>query len=137
MWGKGISRALVAAAALALTACGHSWVSPPAAPIDFYEPPATVVTVKASGVDPQVLHLFDGRKVTFVNSDTRRHVFQSDTHPEHDMCGGAVEVALEPGEQREVVLDTSDWLCYYHDEEDPSFLPLRGAIIVHANGAQG
>lgn len=127
---------LVAAAALALVlalqGCGSASVSPPEGPPTPSPPlPPAIGTFTATGVNPQVIHVFEGRKATFVNEDTRAHNIFSDAHPTHTQCGGAVNVgALMPGERREVVNLPID-ACYFHDDNDPADRAFQGVLVVH------
>ena len=93
-----------------------------------------VVTLGEGNVTPQVLHLYEGRRVTFVNADTRPRTIFGDIHPAHRMteCQPVNVGTLEPGERHEV-----DWpaavfaICYFHEEAEPDRRSLQGVVVVH------
>jgi hypothetical protein len=125
----GLNLALLAAA------CGSSGGGPSGPP----EPSPTplgppVMTITASGVDPQVLHTFDAREtVTFVNADARAHDLRSDPHPQHTDCPAINGGPIPPGERREIAGPSLPrfTLCYYHDEADPTNSAYRGVVVTH------
>jgi hypothetical protein len=126
-------RALSAASlALVLAGCGSSTITTPPPPANqpTPEPLKTEVTIRASGVDPQVFHIFDVRKVKFVNADNKPHSIFSDPHPAHDTCGGMLNVTLQPGEER-VIENLPLDACFFHDESDPAAQAFQGVLVVH------
>jgi len=99
--------------------------------------PATVlppiITLRASGPDPQVLHIYEGRKVTFRNADSRVWEIYGDVHPDHKgPCPEMNLGALAPGESREVLASNAFYaLCFYHDESAPSSQARAGLIVFY------
>lgn len=118
------------AATLALAGCGSSSVSTPPAPTPLASPLPIDVTIRASGFDPTVRHIFEGRTVIFINADGRAHAIFSDKHPAHDTCGGVLNVTVEPGGQRQVAGLPPD-ACFFHDESDPASPAFQGVLVVH------
>jgi plastocyanin len=118
------------AAALALPGCGSSSISLPPPAASPSAPPPTEVTIRASGFDPAVLHVFEGRAMTFVNADGVPHAVFADKHPAHDTCGGRLNVTVAPGERRRVE-DLPIDACYFHDEADPAAPAFQGVLVVH------
>lgn len=117
--------------ALAGAGCGSSKITTPGGPPPTLAPIPAEVTISARGVTPQVLHIFDGRKVTFINADTRARAIFSDTHPGHGGCGGILNVGtLAPGERREVTGLPPD-ACFYHEEGDPGATAFQGVMVIH------
>ena len=118
------------AAALMLAGCGSSSISVPPPAASPSAPLPTEVTIRASGFDPTVLHVFEGRAMTFVNADDKPHAVFSDRHPAHDTCGGRLNVVVAPGERRRVESLPID-ACFFHDEIDPGAPAFQGVLIVH------
>jgi hypothetical protein len=129
-----LSCAALAASILTLS-CNRAITSSndvgPALPIVVLPP---VVVLRPSGPDPQVLEIHEGRKVTFINGDTRPRQIFGDVHPTH--TGGACPEmnlgALQPGESREVVWSHTRYIiCYYHDEAAPDIAAQQGVLVVY------
>lgn len=118
---------------LALSGCGKSITSTRDNPTPgpTYSPGPAFVTITSSGLQEQVVHVFDERKVTFVNNDSRAHSMFADRHPAHDDCNGILNVGmLQPGERREVTgLQVN--ACFFHDDTDPSAFPFTGVLVIH------
>lgn len=88
-------------------------------------------TLRASGLDPSVVHVYLDRRATFVNEDTKTHLIFSDPHPGHSECGGALNLGpLLPGERREVT-NLPFGVCGFHDDTDPANPGLRGTLVIH------
>src|SRR5262245_49957454 len=112
---RRVVRAGLPLAALAfIVACGSSRVSTlPPQPVPTDQPP--IVTIRASGVDPNPLHLFNGPEVTFINADSVPHSIYSDPHPAHNTCKGLIAVVdLQPGQQVKISGLPFD-ACFFHD----------------------
>jgi len=129
------ARRLVVGLALLSAACGSSGGGPSGPPEPSPTPlgPPTM-TIRASGVDPQVLHTFDEREtVIFVNADSRPHDVRSDPHPAHTDCPALNLGAMMPGERREIAGPSLPpfTLCYYHDETDATNNSFRGVVVTH------
>ena len=124
--------AAAVALGLVLGACGSSNIyTRPAVPSEIPPPAPAIVRITANGNDPQVAHVFDDKKVTFINTDTREHSIFSDLHPTHNDCGGVLNVgALQPGETREVT-NLQIGACYFHDDTAPTTFAFRGLVIIH------
>jgi hypothetical protein len=116
--------------ALVLAACGSSTITSSRPPL-VLPPGPYVIRLVPQGVEPQVLHVWQGRSFSVVNDDVRPRVVQADPHPAHDECGGLLNFgALRPGERREV--DEAPFGgCFFHDEDEPTRLALQGAVIIH------
>ena len=125
-------RAFAAASlALVLAGCGSSNITtPPARNLPTPEPVRTEVTIRASGIDPTVFHIFDTRKVKFVNADNTPHSIFSDQHPAHDTCRGVLNVTLQAGESLEIENLPID-ACFFHDESNPAAVAFQGVLVVH------
>ena len=125
----------VAALGLALSglACGSvsstsSTTLPPPGPAAS---PPYFVTVTASGVSPQVTHVWQGGAVIFRNDDARAHSFFSDPHPAHHECAGILNLGpLRPGERREIK-QLPIQACFFHKEEDPGNRAFQGVVVGH------
>ena len=122
------------ALALACLACGSAsstaGSSSPPPPEPVASPPY-YVTVSATGVTPQVTHVWQGRAVIFRNDDTRSHTFFADMHPTHRECSGLLNLgALRPGERREVK-DLPINACFLHSDDDPANRAFWGVVVVH------
>lgn len=117
-------------AALLVSACGSSSISTPPPPASPGPLPRAEVTIRASGFEPTVLHIYEGRAVKFINADSQAHSIFSDRHAAHDTCGGILNVRLEPGEERQLASLPID-ACFFHDESDPGAAAFQGVLIVH------
>jgi hypothetical protein len=135
----GASRPWAAAASLALAVaclgCGGAnsttGSNPPPTPAEPVPSPPYIVTVSATGVTPQVTHVWQGRAVVFRNDDSRAHAFFMDAHPTHQECAGLLNLgALRPGERREVG-NLPINACFFHGEEDPANRAFWGVVVVH------
>jgi hypothetical protein len=116
-----------------VSSCGSASISTPVAttPTPAPEPSVEpVVKLSGTGAVPQILHIFSGKTVTFVNNDDRPHVIQADPHPAHTQCSGRLNIGrMLPGERREVEVEYG--LCFYHDEMDPANPAYMGMTILH------
>lgn len=124
----------VAAGLVLSSGCGSSTITSTRgtpSPGPTFSPGPAIVTITATGITEQVVHVFDERKATFVNNDSRPHAIFSDRHPTHEDCGGILNVGtLAPGERREVGgLQVN--ACFFHDDADPSSFPFTGVLIIH------
>jgi len=115
---------------LLVVACGSSKVStigPQTVPTD--QPP--IVTIRATGADPNPLHLFNGPEVTFINADSVPHTIYGDPHPAHSSCKGLIAVVdLQPGQQVKITGLPFD-ACFFHDEAQPTNKAFQGVVVVH------
>jgi hypothetical protein len=119
--------------ALLLGSCGSSTITTPPPPSNLPPPPPlpTQVTIRATGLDPAVFHIFDVRFVKFVNADTRPHTIFSDGHPAHETCRGVLnDITLEPGEERTIEGLPAD-ACFFHDEAAPGAREFQGVLVIH------
>jgi hypothetical protein len=125
------ARAWLAAALLA-AGCGSSSVSrPDPSPTPTGPPPPAIVVITANGVEPQVVHVWVGRRAFFENRDSQPHTFFSDPHPTHGECAGKLNTgAIQPGERREVS-DLPFDACYFHDDSQPGARNFTGVLVVH------
>jgi hypothetical protein len=133
---SGAWAAAPALLALACLACGGGASSavgggsPTPTPEPLASPPY-FVTVSATGVAPQVTHVWQGRAVIFRNEDSRPHRFFMDAHPTHQECSGLLNVGeLRPGERREV-RNLPVNACFFHGEDDPANRAFWGVVVVH------
>ena len=118
--------------AVVLAGCGSSNITTPPRPANLPtpEPVKTEVTIRATGFDPTVFHIFDVRSVKFVNADDKPHSIFSDKHPAHDTCQGLLNVTLQPGEQR-VIDNLPIDACFFHDEAAIGNMAFQGTLVVH------
>ena len=117
---------------LLAAACGSSGGGPSSNPAPSPSPLGPpIMTITASGVDPQVLHTFDAREaVTFVNADARAHDLRSDPHPAHTDCPAINVSAQDPGQSRTTNALTTVRTCGFHDHLNDTVASLRGTITV-------
>lgn len=103
----------------------------PPSPTDTTPDPPYYATITASGVSPNVVHVWRGRAVIFRNEDTRPHSFYADPHPAHTECSGMLNLGtLKAGERREVQ-NLPINACFFHSEEDPTRQSFQGVVVVH------
>jgi hypothetical protein len=103
----------------------------PSTPREFAEVPP-VVTLTATGASPQVLHIYARDGASFVNSDARRHVVESDVTLNPDPgCAGVGVGELLPGESRKTPVLPSGIPCFYRDALDPTNEAYRGFVLTH------
>jgi hypothetical protein len=90
---------------------------------------ATIV-ITSAGVQPSVVTIDRGERVTFVNSDTVAHDMESDPYPTHTDCPGLNIGILAPGERRnsEQLLVARN--CGYHDHDRPVVPIFQGTVRV-------
>jgi hypothetical protein len=125
---KRAAAALAAASLGAGCSTGPSAVRPSPEPTPLVEP---VVTIAASGVTPQVLHIAAESGITFVNRDTRAHEIRSDPHPAHTECALMNLGPVEGGQSRETAKIVSGQGCGYHAEGDPASRAFQGFVLAH------
>ena len=112
-------------------ACGSSAVTPQPGPSFTPPPGGYVMAITATGPNPTTLHVWEGRKASVVNQDSRPRTIFSDPHPDHNRCSGMLNLGtLAPGERRDLENLPID-ACFFHDEDDPANAALRGLILVH------
>jgi hypothetical protein len=118
-------------AALVMAGCGSSFVSTPQpTPAPLPTGPALVM-ITATGVEPQVIHVWESRRAIIENRDSRPHALYSDTHPGHGECGGKVNIGvIQPGERREIS-DLPYDACYFHDDSQPGARAYTGVLVIH------
>lgn len=126
--------AVLALAALALSGCGGSDSGTPTSPGSPSNPtpvPTTTVTITTAGVNPQVITVAVGSRVTFINNDSRAHEMNSDPHPTHGDCPAMDDVGfLAPGQTKLTGAFSVARTCGYHDHNMPDTRSLQGQIIV-------
>jgi len=118
---------------LASLACGEASVTTdvPQPPTDTTPDPPYYATVTASGVSPNVVHVWRGRAVIFRNDDTSPHSFYADPHPAHTECAGVLNLgSLKAGEQREIS-NLPINACFFHSDDDPTRQSFQGVVVVH------
>ena len=133
--GAGVALLLAVVSALVSLACGSASSTsgspvptPPPGPVPS---PPYYVTVSATGVTPQVTHVWQGRAVIFRNDDSRSHSFFDDQHPTHLECSGRLNLgALRPGERREIG-NLPINACFFHSDEDAANRAFWGVVVVH------
>ena len=90
-----------------------------------------VVTIDATGMDPQTLHILGGSVVAFVNHDVRTHEVRSDPHPAHTECALMNLDPVPPGgmvQTRPIAVGQG---CGFHDEVDPTNPHFQGFALGH------
>ena len=124
---------VVAAAALALFACGSTTITRSVStPTNTDDYGADIpVRVTAAAVKPSTLHLFNGLQATFVNEDTAVRSLVVDTARSDQAGCAAVTMALQPGERK-----TTDPLprfaaCYFRDAQRPADAAFQGVVVTH------
>jgi plastocyanin len=91
----------------------------------------TTITITAAGVNPQVITVPVGSRVTFINNDSRSHEMHSDPHPNHGDCPPIDDVGfISAGQTKQTGNLTVVRTCGYHDHNLPDIANLRGQIIV-------
>ena len=90
----------------------------------------TIITITASGANPQNPTVALGTRIRWVNSDNRTHEMSSDPHPEHNICPEINGGALAPGQQRETQNLVTARTCGYHDHLFPDTNNLKGTITI-------
>jgi hypothetical protein len=124
---------LVAAAALALTACGSSTITRSASTstnTDDYGADVPV-RVTAAAVKPSTLHLFNGLQATFVNEDAAVRSLVVDTARSDQAGCAAVTIVLQPGERRTTEVLPRFAACYFRDAQRPADAAFQGVVVTH------
>lgn len=129
-------RAVLVTMATGAMACGGGGNGgPPTSPTPSPNPTppvaTTMMTITASGVNPQRITVPLGSRVTFVNNDSRAHEMNSDPHPNHGECPPIDDVGfIAPGQTKLTGNLTVVRTCGFHDHNQPDVASLRGQIIV-------
>lgn len=94
-------------------------------------PPATTITVSATGVSPQVLTVPIGSRVTFTNTDTRPHDFSGGPDPSRPECP-EIDAAgfVVPGQSRQTGVFATARECRYHDHAYLGVAAFTGRIVI-------
>jgi plastocyanin len=124
---------LAVAVSTALGCGGGSSNGTPTSPGAPNTPPVatTTITITAAGVNPRVITVPAGSRVTFINNDSRSHEMHSDPHPDHGDCPPINEIGfIAAGQTRLTGPLTVVRTCGYHDHNLPDDASLRGQIIV-------
>ena len=127
--------AVVAASVVLAMGCGSGsgGVTPtaPGNPTNPTPVATTTITITAAGVNPQVITVPVGSRVTFINNDSRSHEMHSDPHPNHGDCPPIDDVGfISAGQTKQTGNLTVVRTCGYHDHNLPDIANLRGQIIV-------
>jgi plastocyanin len=127
-------QAVLAVASIVAMGCGGgSNNGTPTSPGPPNTPPVatTTITITSAGVNPRVITVPAGSRVTFINNDSRSHEMHSDPHPDHGDCPPINEVGfIAAGQTRLTGPLTVVRTCGYHDHNLPDDASLRGQIIV-------
>jgi plastocyanin len=129
---------------LALVAMGAACSSgaSPASPTPAPPPTATpapapapsgppTVTITAAGMSPLEITITVGRRVTFVNNDTRPHDVVGGVDPNNPDCPEIAQAGfLAPGQRGETAVFTTARTCEYHDHTMLSVPAFQGRIII-------
>jgi hypothetical protein len=126
MTGVGWAAAVLASSVGCGT--GPSAVRPSPEPTPLVDP---IVTITASGVNPQVLHIAGDTGITFVNRDTRAYEIRSDPHPAHTECALMNLGPVASGESRLTARIALGQGCGYHAEGDPANRAFQGFVLAH------
>ncbi|HKC13085.1 MAG TPA: hypothetical protein VKI41_13715, partial [Vicinamibacteria bacterium] len=136
--GAQLMRPRRAPAMLALfcsTACGSSITGPPTNSLLDPSQPRSLnpaVTVSATGVDPQTLHLDSPVSVKFTNEDRVAHKFEAALELGDGDCPEMSQLAtLEPGQSGTVAITRSGIICAFHDAGAPTSFAFKGLLVVH------
>jgi plastocyanin len=91
----------------------------------------TTITITSAGVNPKVITVSAGSRVTFVNNDNRTHEMNSDPHPFHGDCPPIDDVGfLAVGQSKQTGNLNVVRTCGYHDHNRDGDTSLQGQIIV-------
>jgi hypothetical protein len=124
---------MIAAAALALAACGSSTITRSAStPTNTDDYGADIpVRVTAAAVKPSTLHLFNGVQATFVNEDTEVRSLAVDTARSDQAGCAALAIALQPGERKTTEPLPRFAACYFRDAQRPADTAFQGVVVTH------
>ncbi|MGH9385040.1 MAG: hypothetical protein ACRD2N_12215 [Vicinamibacterales bacterium] len=128
------------------TACS-SYQPLPSSPTPVATPPASTptptptptpspgesptVTITPTGLSPLEITIPVGRRVMFVNNDTRNHDLVGRIDPAHPNCPEIVIAGfLTPGQRRETGVFTSARTCDYHDHTALGVPAFSGRIVI-------
>jgi len=92
---------------------------------------AATITITATGVSPNEVHIKAWNHVTFINNDTRPHNIVSDPVNEHSDCPSINEVGYIPaGSSRDTRTLSITRVCGFHDHLNLDDDTMRGRIVV-------
>ena len=90
-----------------------------------------MITISATGANPQTVRIRLGERVVFTNNDSVNHDMSSDQHPTHLQCPAINQVGfLAPGQTRETGNFVREETCLFHDHINPSNTSLNGSILI-------
>lgn len=90
------------------------------------------VTFSGMGVRPGLLHLYQGRSVTFVNDDTVPHVVSADIVRSRPAECAVISVGVLPPGQRRVSSDLPPFgECYFYDESRKEDRAFQVLVLAH------
>jgi plastocyanin len=91
----------------------------------------TTITIQSGGVmNPPMLTVSPGTRVTFINNDSRSRQIESDPHPTHEDCPEIGQVGfIQPGQTKLTGNLNTIRTCGYHDHNDPG---IRGDIRIQS-----
>ncbi len=133
---RGLSSGVLVVAALLAVACKSHIDSPPQ-PLSLLDPSQVIatdpsVTITASGVNPQTLHVDSPVTVKFTNNDTVAHKIEPapelkfDVCPEFNLLG-----TLQPGQSASAAFPEKVVICAYHDAAGPTNVAFQGLVVIH------
>jgi hypothetical protein len=129
-WKTTAAVLAMTAVATTLTACsGGGAVERPSAGVptgpseapSYRWPLHATVTLTPAGVEPPLVTINVGGRITFVNGDVRPHEIVSDPYLRHEECPAINRVGLlAPGAQGESAVFERVRTCGFHDHLDPA-----------------
>jgi plastocyanin len=90
------------------------------------------ITIGASGVNPQTLHVDAPVTVRFTNSDAVAHTLEPAPELKFDNCPEFNQLGtLEPGQAGSTTFKTTVVICAFHDAANPTNRAFQGLVVVH------
>jgi plastocyanin len=90
------------------------------------------MTIAASGVSPQVLHLDAPVTVTFTNRDSVAHRLDAAPELGYGDCPEMAQLGtLAPGQSGTVAFKRLESICGFHDSAGPANPEFQGLVVLH------
>ena len=127
---------MLAVGVVVAVGCGSSIDSKPQ-PASLLDPSQLIasdpsVTITATGVNPQTLHVNSPVTVTVTNRDVVAHKIEPAPELKFDNCPEFNQLGtLEPGQAASATFSEKVVICAYHDAASPTNQAFQGLVVIH------
>lgn len=135
--GQRASAAGLLAIAVGIAASCGTQIDSEAKPVSLLDPSQVIasdpsVTISASGVAPQTLHVDSPVTIRFTNNDSVAHTIEPAPELNFGNCPEFKELGtLAPGQAGSATFKTTVVICAFHDAANPTNRAFQGLVVVH------